>query len=196
MGFALMGLEILILLGFQAIYGYVYHQLAILIAAVMAGMALGAWLAVGRGRNVSPEEAEGTSLQRSLRAVAWLQFAAALAPLLLYSTLQEFTRVSSDFGLVMVSQVAFPLIALACGLMGGYQFSIASRVYFAGKTLPSPGVLYGLDLVGAAVGAVLLSLYWFPVYGFLRSAVLMAVVSLTPAILTALLTKRAGSPQR
>ena len=41
MGFTQIGLEMLLLLGFQAVYGYVYHQLAIVIAGFMAGMALG-----------------------------------------------------------------------------------------------------------------------------------------------------------
>ena len=41
MGFTMIGLEILLLLAFQAIYGYFYQQLAILIGAFMAGMAAG-----------------------------------------------------------------------------------------------------------------------------------------------------------
>ena len=45
-----MGLEILLLLGFQAIYGYVYHQLAILIAAFMVGMAAGSGWALRKTR--------------------------------------------------------------------------------------------------------------------------------------------------
>jgi spermidine synthase len=183
MGFALMGLEILILLGFQAIYGYVYHQLALLMAALMAGLALGAWLALRRNPECSP----------ALRPVAALQIAATLAPLLLFGILKAFTRVSSDFGQSVLTETAFPLTALACGLMGGYQFSVASRAYFAEGEQTNPGILYGLDLLGAAAGAVVLSLYWFPVYGFLRSALLMAVVSVAPAVLVATLAPRAGN---
>ena len=41
MGFTLIGLEMLLLLAFQAIYGYVYQQLAIIIAGFMLGMTLG-----------------------------------------------------------------------------------------------------------------------------------------------------------
>ena len=48
MGFTLMALEVLLLLGFQAIYGYVYQQLALLVAAVMMGMALGSWLGLAK----------------------------------------------------------------------------------------------------------------------------------------------------
>lgn len=197
MGFTLMGLEILILLGFQAIYGYVYHHLAIIIAAVMVGMALGAWLAVRKGlesEQAGPEHVSGQHLQPALRAVGLLQFSAALAPLLLYAILRSSTHVTTDLGLGLVSQVVFPFVALVCGLLGGYQFPLASRVYFADDAPRSPGVLYALDLAGASAGAVVLSLYWFPVYGFLRSALLMVVVNLAPAILAALpVTRGEGS---
>ena len=46
MGFTELGLEILLLLGFQALYGYVYHELTVLVALFMVGMALGAWWAL------------------------------------------------------------------------------------------------------------------------------------------------------
>ena len=49
MGFTLLGLEMLLLLGFQALYGYVYQQLSILVALFMVGMATGAWLALKSG---------------------------------------------------------------------------------------------------------------------------------------------------
>jgi predicted membrane-bound spermidine synthase len=49
----------------------------------------------------------------------------------------------------------------------------------------SPGVLYGLDLAGACVGALALSLLLIPVYGFLRATVLMAAGNLAPAVLAA-----------
>jgi spermidine synthase len=55
-GFTLIALQILLLLAFQSIYGYVYHQLAILIGLGMAGIALGSWLGIrraGSGRSPS-----------------------------------------------------------------------------------------------------------------------------------------------
>lgn len=196
MGFTLIGLEILMLLGFQAIYGYVYRQLALVVAAFMAGMALGAWRGSSRRARTSTVKPEAISTHPELPAmwaVTMLQFSAALAPILLYALLVAFARVESARVLFLVSAVAFPAIALVAGLMGGYQFPLASRVYFAGESGRNPGVLYGLDLLGACAGAVVLSAYLFPVYGFLRSAILMAMVNLAPAILAALpLTERAA----
>src|SRR5208282_1643332 len=50
-GFTLMALQIFLLLAFQSVYGYVYHQLTILIAMCMAGIAFGSWLGIRRIRS-------------------------------------------------------------------------------------------------------------------------------------------------
>ena len=153
MGFTLIGLEMLLLLAFQAIYGYVYQQLAIIIAAFMAGMALGSWLAL-RARAL-----------QGMRTLAFLQLGAAIAPLLLCAVFQA------------VTQVLFPVLALGCGMLGGCEFPVASRI-FSGR---STGTLYALDLAGSCLGAVLFSVYLIPVFGFLRTAALVAMVSLASA---------------
>lgn len=181
MGLTMIALEILLLLGFQAVYGYVYHQLAIVIAAFMVGMALGSWWALRRGAG---REAAGP---RQFRALAGLQFLAALAPLLLCGLMRPLAGVTSSLGLFLVSQMLFPLLALLAGLLGGYQFLLASQVFFGGaRQARSPGLLYALDLAGSCVGAVALSLYFLPVFGFLRTAAVIAALNLAPAALAAL----------
>jgi spermidine synthase len=228
MGFTLLGLEVLLLLGFQALYGYVYQQLAILLALFMVGMAGGAWLALKEikacrgGSRTAPttEGGGGHQFQRrdqpppspllsqggEYRKLALLQLLAAAAPLLLCALFALLASAKSLPALLSISPMVFPLLALIAGLMGGYQFPLASRLYFAAApplnpllgeegnmTSPAsiqapgnPGILYGLDLAGACLGAVALSAYLLPVYGFLRTAVLMAVANLGPAALAAL----------
>jgi spermidine synthase len=182
MGFTGLGLEILLLLGFQALYGYVYHELTILVALFMVGMAAGAWLELrsARGRRALPA-------RRELLGLAGLQLLAAVSPLLLYGLLVELGRVGTAGGQRLASQMLFPALALVAGLLGGFQFLLASRVYFAGPRpgRHSPGALYGLDLAGACAGALALSVLLIPVYGFLRTAVLMAAANLAPAVLAA-----------
>ncbi|MGD0580817.1 MAG: fused MFS/spermidine synthase, partial [Bryobacteraceae bacterium] len=68
MGCTMIALEILLLLGFQAVYGYVYQQLALLTASFMAGMAAGSWLALRLRRGPG---------------LATLQCVAAAAPVLM-----------------------------------------------------------------------------------------------------------------
>lgn len=200
-GFTELGLEIMLLLGFQALYGYVYHELTILVALFMVGVALGAWWAL------RSEPSPGrTSLGRDLRFLAGLQILLAASPLLLYGLFIQLGRVSSVGGQRAASEILFPALALVAGLLGGFQFLLASRVYFTEPQLPtsalgsnaarsdsgefvavarqalrSPGVLYALDLAGACAGALALSILLIPVYGFLRTAVLMAAANLAPA---------------
>ncbi|MBZ5564654.1 MAG: fused MFS/spermidine synthase [Acidobacteriia bacterium] len=185
MGFTLLGLELLLLLGFQALYGYVYQQLAILIALFMVGMALGARLALPSQRRAVPSTAVMPNCRRDLKRLILLQLSATASPLILYMLFTKVGEVGSSAGLFVVSQILFPALALASGLLGGYQFPLASRLYFSGSesSQHSLGALYGLDLLGACLGAIALSIYLVPVYGFLRTALLMGVVSLAPAVL-------------
>jgi len=195
MGFTLLGLEVLLLLGFQALYGYVYQQLAILVALFMAGMAVGAWLSLKRASarcgalaasppGLPAAARAGTTLSSEFRSLAVLQLLAALAPFLLCALFRLLEGIRSAAALLAISQIVFPVLALLAGLMGGYQFPLASRIYLGGSNR-NPGILYGLDLVGACLGAVALSAYLLPVFGFLRTAALMALMNLAPAALAA-----------
>ena len=185
----MIGLEIMLLLGFQAIYGYVYLQLAILIAAFMAGMAAGSGWALHR-RSAS---GESQSLRLQALILTLVQAVVAISPLLLYALFVWMAQTKTAQGARVVSEVVFPALALLCGLLGGYQFPVASRVFFFSSKQQSSGygTLYALDLLGDCAGAVLLSVYWIPVFGFLRTAWLIAVVNLA-AILLAVVSAVAG----
>jgi len=178
MGFTMIGLEMLLLLAFQAVYGYVYQQLAVVIAAFMAGMALGSWLGMRR------------AARGGMRVLAITQVLAAVAPLVLLGLFEAIGRANGTLGLV-ASQIAFPALALVCGMLGGYQFPVASRIFF-GETQTStpvmrrPGTLYALDLAGSCLAAVLFSAWFVPVFGFFKTALLSAMVSLAPAAMAML----------
>jgi spermidine synthase len=195
MGFTLLGLELLLLLGFQAIYGYVYQQLALLIAAFMLGIALGSW---GALRRLGAERAaSGAVKPGQLRLLGALQLVAAISPLLLYGLFRTFARVGSGWELFVISQGLFPILSMLVGFLGGFQFPLASRIYFSSSVgkVGNPGALYGLDLVGSCLGAVALSAYLVPVFGFLRTAVLVALVNLAPAVLAFFSAPGTEAPQ-
>ena len=185
-GFSMIGLEMLLLLGFQAVYGYVYQQLAVLIAAFMAGMALGSWLELRRA-------AHG-----GMRVLAITQVLAAAAPLVLLRLFETIGRANSTLLTLVASQIAFPVLALASGILGGYEFAVASRIFFSGTRARDdaprhPGTLYALDLAGSCLGAVLFSAWFVPVFGFLKTALLSALVSLAAAAM-AMLAQSATDP--
>jgi len=176
-GFTLMTLQIFILLAFQSIYGYVYHQLAILIALCMAGIAFGSWLGMRRLRRDD---------RSPCRAVASTQFLLALsAPvlMLLVSLLAKLSGMTANW---LAAQCVFPALAALCGMLGGYQFPLATEIYFNDTSKRRGlGILYAIDLLGGCIGALVLSGYLIPVFGFWKTAWLCAAMNLAPALLTA-----------
>ncbi len=176
-GLTMMGLQIFVLLLFQSAFGYLYQQLAVLIAMFMAGIAFGSWMSLRRlARRRS---------SHALRALWLTQLAVALAAPAVLLCAHLLMRTSSALGWQMAAEVAFPALAALSGMLGGFQFPLAAALYLGDNDRASPGALYALDLLGGCLGAVLLSGYLIPVFGFWRCAWLIALVNLAPAALAA-----------
>ncbi len=176
-GFTLMALQILLLLAFQSCYGYVYHQLAILIAMFMAGIALGGWMGIRRVRSHD---------EPPFRAIVTIQLLlVASGPTLIFLVSLP-SKISSGSATLLATQFLFPVMAGLGGILGGYQFPIATEIYLGdGSSKAGLGALYALDLLGGCAGALLLSAYLIPVFGFWKTAWLSAAVNLAPALLAA-----------
>ena len=180
MGFTLMALEVLLLLGFQAIYGYVYQQLALLVAAVMMGMALGSWLGLRRIRRVEGG-VRPVTLQSWRRFKCWRPCLRCCCTVSSCCAREAAARLDSFWWATFYSQ----RWRCCCGMLGGYQFPLASSLFFAGRkdTPQNTGTLYAVDLLGACIGAIVLSAYLVPVFGFLKTAMLILVLNLATALL-------------
>jgi spermidine synthase len=168
-----MALQLFLLLAFQSIYGYVYNELAILIGMFMGGIALGSWLAIRRLKIT--ERAHAPSI------ASITQFALALSVPLLMTLVALVARSRSGF---VSPQIVFPALAGLCGALGGFQFPVATEIYIHGqREQQNLGTLYAVDLLGGCLGALLLSVYLIPVFGFWKTNWLSAAVNLVPALL-------------
>ncbi len=173
-GFMLMGLQIFLLLGFESVYGCVYHQLSILIGLCMGGIALGTWLGMCR-----------IGAPRSAMVAAQLLLAAS-APLLLLA-IEQLEKVSGVTSNWIAAQLLFPALAALSGMLGGYQFAIAAQIFLSGGAGRSRlGTLYAIDLLGGCIGALVLSTYLIPVFGFWKTAWLETTINLAAALVAAL----------
>ncbi len=173
-GFTLMALQICLLLAFQSIYGYVYHQLAILIGLSMAGIALGSWLGIRR--------IESGGRSPCLRMAATQFLLALSAPALLF-VVSLLARISGIATMWIAAQLVFPALAALSGILGGYQFPVAADIFLHDtKGKAGCGALYAIDLLGGCVGALVLSSYMIPVFGFWKTAWLCMAINLVPAL--------------
>ena len=169
-GFAGMLFDLMLIFAFQALYGYVFHWLGLLVTACMSGTVIGGlWM-----KRFIEKGGEGGPALLKLEAALAL-FALLLAALFLNESgarallLPEF-----------VLKSVFLLLSLASGLFIGAEFPLANSRYLknTGALGGAAGVLYGADLLGGWLGGIAGALALLPVLGLAESSALIAFVKL------------------
>ncbi|MEN6345573.1 MAG: hypothetical protein ABFE16_09700, partial [Armatimonadia bacterium] len=176
-----MALELGLLFAFQAIYGYVYHQVGIITGAFMVGLAVGAWCAGGLAERLTggrPRAAALVGAQLVLGALAL-----AMSPVLR----QMAGAPQAGWPADLLSTCAFPVLTAFVGLSVGLQFplAVASRIASASEraTASSAAWLYAADLSGASLGAVLAGAVLVPVLGIAQTCLAAATLAAAMALL-------------
>lgn len=166
MGFAEIAFEVMIILAFQVFFGYLYYKLGLLITAYMIGLAIGSGFSTHKLR----------SLSSPFLCFAGIQFLVAIYPLLL---LAIFTLFSSGSSPSWGANFLFPLLILGGGLLGGFQFPLANKLYLESgrRVSKSAGLVYGLDLVGSCLGALLASAFLLPILGIPGTCWALALIN-------------------
>jgi spermidine synthase len=167
-----MVLQVVFLLSFQIIEGFVYRQLALIIAFFMTGLAVGAgWIS---RKNPAPPKTN----------VAWrlfirVQTGVCLLPIglmLFFPLIQgEFRSFLSPAAMSWL----FSGLSLITGVLGGVHFALAVMV-MAGTGVALEkigGGFYALDLAGAAAGVFMAALFIIPVYGIMNMLVFLSILS-------------------
>ncbi len=131
-GFSLMALELVVIFAYQAMVGYLYYRLAILIAALMLGMAV----AVVFGMFLLPKENEKRSLVVSHYLISWFSviFLASL-PFV------------SKWGSVVHAELVLAAFAVAAGFFGGWTDRLVSRL--ADTIMAFPLFVLAMGIVAA-----------------------------------------------
>lgn len=162
-------LQVVFLLSFQIIEGFVYRQLALIIAAFMTGLAGGAgW--ISRQRSF-PADARRLFV-RVQKLVCLLPLGLMLFLHLIHGRMHHF-----------LSPVAigwlFCGLSLITGILGGVHFALAVRVKAdTGAALEKIGAtFYALDLAGAAAGVLTATLFILPIYGIINTLIFLSALS-------------------
>jgi spermidine synthase len=180
-GFTGMTADLILIFAFQSIYGYVYHWIGLLIAAFMAGAALGGWLMTRWLSRIRSDKRAMLALEGAL-VLFWVLLPLGLTVL--------YSRAASPLAFRAIQPLLFLLNALA-GLLVGAQFPLANRTWQRGRgdEKGTAGVLYAADLVGAFVGAILVSVVFLPVLGIVGTCLLAAMLKVGSLVLVAALPR-------
>lgn len=179
-GFAASSLELVLLIGFQALYGSAYRQVGLIVTVFMAGLAGGAWWANRRMAREPPGLETATRANRQLAGLGIaLAGAAVLLPFLLLGLGRLDAAVPTDFA----GQGVVLLTTLLVAAMTGAQFSLAASADAGEKSATAPR-LYAADLIGAAGGALLASALLIPVFGVPATCFFTAGLNVVAVALT------------
>ena len=164
-GFAASGIEVVLLLGFQMLYGSVYRQVGLVVTVFMAGLASGAWFAGRAAPRV-----------RAARALALLGFAIAAVAASVPLVLRASQALDASAPGPVMGQGLILLATLVLAALVGAQFPLAGAAGRPGA-LAAPARLFSADLAGAAVGALLVASLLVPLVGVPAVCLLTAVLN-------------------
>lgn len=174
-GLSTMAMQVALLFAFQSLYGFVYEMIGLIVAVFMAGLASGTALTHARVRD-----------RANLGMLAGVQGAIAVFALLIALTLPLSALLASGAAVF----ACFAVLTFTAGLLNGIDFPLTAAAFRAVNRRPerSAGLVYGIELAGACIGAALASVLIAPIMGIVACFLLAAIVNGTA--LAALLIAR------
>jgi spermidine synthase len=173
-GFTSSAMEMLIIFSFQIIFGYVYQVIGIIIAIYMAGLATGAYCQ----RRILKNET-----YRNYRNIQFIIAAISLIIPSIFILLNSFI-----FRDILMYLIFFSITAVI-SVIAGIQFSLASRLQKKSIAEVAAGI-YSIDLLGSAIGILLVSVYLLPLLGLVRVFILLAGLNLISGLISFSMGKR------
>jgi spermidine synthase len=162
-GFAASALEVVLLVGFQILCGCVYHQVGLIVTMFMLGLGVGSYIM-------------NRMLPRWTRKdLAKLEFGIAAYAACLPLVLTGLGHVGGAAGFV-APQVVIPLLTFVLAVLVGMEFPLAGKADFH-AVASTAGRLYTADLVGASLGALLVSTILIPLLGVAAVCYLSAALN-------------------
>jgi predicted membrane-bound spermidine synthase len=174
-GFTVSSLEFLLLLWLQVLFGNIYQVTGLVFALFMAGMAVGA--------NFSKSFFHEVNF-RTFRMMQWVLaiFSVIVAGL-------QWLVPSSVSGSLLLMLIF--LLAAIAGLLMGLQFAIATSIR-AVKHISNAGQSFASDLLGSAIGIMLITVYIIPLVGIPLAGLFLAGLNLVTIILISLKKRNTG----
>jgi spermidine synthase len=157
-GFTASSLEMLTLFVFQIIFGYLYAAAGIIFAIFMAGLAVGSWIGLPAGKEMD-----------RIKILQWIM-------VLLAFLVPFFLTLLVKINLNTITYPALFVLIFTPALITGLQFSLMLGALGNGQP-GFTGHLYGADLLGSALGFLVVSTLLVPLLGIFSTGIVLAVIS-------------------
>ena len=173
-----------IIFTFQTFYGYLYHQIGLLIAIFMFGVTLSSLYMTQRLDKI---KRDSLLLLKIEIAIIFFSF---LFPFIfaIPSRYLEKTFIS------LLIYAVFLIMSFLSGTWIGLQFPLATKIYLTapsrgGTFGQAAGLLYGVDLLGGFMGGLFGGILLLPILGLKESCFMMGMIKISSGILFLLFIK-------
>ena len=168
-GFSEILFQVVVILAFQVLYGYVYYKLTLILASFMIGLVLGSWL-VNRMMN---------RFKNDFFTYIMTQISICVYPLILLPVFMGLASFGERIPPALHIDTVFAFLPIVAGFIGGFQFPLASKICLKGREEVGrlAGFLYGVDLLGSCLGALLASAILIPILGIFQTCLLVSILN-------------------
>ena len=168
-GFFGMLVNLILIFSFQVFYGYLYHQLGLLISIFMAGIALGSIYITRHLENIQQDSKLFIKLELAIIIFTYLL---ALG----------ITKLS---GSLRYSFLIFIGLFFISGVLMGLEFPLASKIYLKNKQEigQTAGLLYCADLIGGWLAGLCAGIIFLPILGLFNACIVIVMLKLSSLIL-------------
>jgi len=177
-GFSAMIFDLAIIFTFQTLYGYLYHQIGLLVAVFMGGVALSSHI---MNRRIDRIRAKP------------LMFLLFEGGIILFSLLLPFVFLIPSHHLekttvYLLLYGVFFMMSFLAGASIGLQFPLASKIYLSlpmrgPSVVRTAGVLYGADLLGGFFGGLFGGVFLLPLLGLKDTCFMIAMIKISSGLL-------------
>jgi len=176
-GFTGSGLVVVLVLALQIVSGSVYHKVGMIVTVFMGGLALGSLIM----NRILP--------RRTRKDLVKLEFAIALFACITPIALMGMARVEFGRVSIVLAEIGVALLTLILAVLVGMEFPLAGKEHF--RTVTSTAAeIYAADLIGATLGAILVSTLLIPLIGIVWVCVLAGALNCVTGVITGVTGRR------
>jgi spermidine synthase len=190
-GFSAMIFDLAIIFTFQTLYGYLYHQIGLLVAVFMVGVALSSHMMNRRIERI----------REKLSAFLLLEGGIGLFSLFLPFVFSISSHHLEKEAVYLVLYGVFFIMSFLSGASIGLQFPLASKIYLSlfmreQSVARTAGLLYGADLLGGFFGGLFGGVLLLPILGLKETCFLVGMIKASSLVLFFIFIKinKANSP--
>ncbi len=178
-GFSTMALQIALIFSFQSIYGFVYEIVGLIVAVFMCGLSAGVYWT---NRRVADKA--------NINTLALVQLSIAILAVAIALLLPLAAAVPSPTTVFLL----FSALTFTAGLINGVDFPLALACHLAlnRQAEKTAGIVYGVELFGACIGAAVASVVLVPILGIMACCLLAGLANATAFVV--LLVSRRSYP--